>query len=77
MLWLVEYCVISCNNHFARGDSSKGAKFQMTALRLEKVSEEVIDTIEENSIAKNTEDATEFGVTFLRSELWSFCWFIK
>ena len=49
----------------------------MNALRLEKVSEEVIDTIEENSIAKNTEDATEFGVTFLRSELWSFCWFIK
>lgn len=41
----------------------------MTALRLEKVSEEVIDTIEENSIAKNTEDANEFGVTFLRSEL--------
>ena len=40
----------------------------MTALRLEKVSEEVIDTIEENSIAKNTE-ATEFGLTFLRSEL--------
>lgn len=56
-------------SYLARGDSSKGAKFQMTALRLEKVSEEVIDTVEENSIAKNTEDATEFGVTFLRSEL--------
>ena len=42
------------------------------ALRFCKVSEEVINAIEENSIAKSTKDFTEFSRTLLKRKIWSF-----
>ena len=41
-------------------------------LRFCKVSEEVVNAIEENSIAKSTNDFTEFSRTLLKRKIWSF-----
>ena len=50
-------------SHLARGDYSRNAKFQNSCFG------EVINPIEENSIAKGTKDATEFGGTLFERKI--------
>lgn len=63
----IEDCVSSCSdNHFPQGEFSISAKFRMAALRFVNVTEEVMNTFEENSIPKSAKDATKFGITLLK-----------
>ena len=66
-LWLVGDCVISCYNHLMQGDYTRSTKFQNG-------SEEVINVIKENSIAKSSKNTTEFGGTLFSRKIWRFCW---
>ena len=59
----MEDCVISRNNHLARGDQGQGAKFQNGCIAFVNVCAEVVNVIKGNSTAKSTKDAIEFGGT--------------
>ena len=72
--WLVENDVLSRYNQLARGDYSRALNFEMAASRFVNVTEEEINTIKENSVPKNTKDATKFGVTLFKGKISSFCW---
>ena len=52
LISLVEDYVISCYNHLARGDYSRGTNFQMAAWQFVDVSEEEINTMKEMQFRK-------------------------
>ena len=45
----------------------------MAVSRFVNVTEEEINMIKENSVPKNTKDATKFGVTLFKGKISSFC----
>ena len=57
------------------GPRARKLHLKVPALRLVNVSKEVISVIEENSIAKSTIDATEFGGKLFSTQIWIFCCF--
>ena len=52
-LWLVENCIIFCNNHLARGNYSRALDLEMAVLGFGIVTQEAINTMEENTILKS------------------------
>ena len=62
-LWLFE----DCYNHLARGDYNRSANSKMAASRFVNVFVELINTIEDNSIAKSSKVISEFSGTFFKS----------
>ena len=75
-LWLVvNFAFYRYNNYLARGDYSKGARFQNGCfVRVFNVTQRVINAIEENITLKSTKDDNMFRVTLFERKVCSFCW---
>ena len=71
-LWLVEDCVISCYNHLARGDYSRGSKFQNAASHFVNVRQEEINMIKQTAGLKHTKDVVSLAKHYSKEKKPSF-----